>query len=401
MKNIFRWLIPFAFICAAVVLAVWFVKGAPNARKKKEKPISIPVVEAKHIQVGNYPVKIHVMGKVVPARELNLRSQVSGKIVKVAENFKGGELVEKGQLLLTVDATDYEIQLQQKQAALKKSQAALRQEKGKQKTAKLELKLSGRGKNLSKEQKFLALRGPQLMQAEADVANYQSLVKAAKLNISRTKVVAPWNALVISKNISGGSVIGTSEVIATLVDSSEFWIKAEIPLEMLSFIRGRSDVAVEIFNRRNDVAAMGKIINITGKLESETMLSSLTVSVPDPFADDCSGICIPNIFLDDYVEMAIDGGALKGVFRVERKNVHSGEIWLLRDNQLHVLKPEKVFEDKAYIYINADIAADDLLITSNIITPVDGMKLKIMVENKRTEEKSSARQKKMSPDERR
>ena len=80
----------------------------------------VPVTVATALQ-KSMPITIQGIGTVIAASTVTVRAQITGEMMSV--NFKEGEDVEKGQVLVTLDKRPFEAALQQAQATLDKDVA--------------------------------------------------------------------------------------------------------------------------------------------------------------------------------------------------------------------------------------------------------------------------------------
>jgi multidrug efflux system membrane fusion protein len=80
----------------------------------------VPVMVGKAIQ-KSMPITIQGIGTVIAASTVSVRAQITGEMTSV--NFKEGEDVEQGQVLVTLDKRPLEAALQQAQATLEKDTA--------------------------------------------------------------------------------------------------------------------------------------------------------------------------------------------------------------------------------------------------------------------------------------
>ena len=172
----------------------------------------------------------------VPARQITLRARVSGHIAALAANFTPGGLLKKGQDALDLDPEDYRLAVRQAESTLAEAQAALDLEMGQQRVAKAQLDMLAEASEALEGDTSLALREPQLAQARAAVANAAAALDQARLNLERTRVRAPFNALVTARSVDVGSEIGTSDTLATLVGTDEYWVQAAVPLDKLRWL---------------------------------------------------------------------------------------------------------------------------------------------------------------------
>src|SRR5262245_31352224 len=80
----------------------------------------VPVTVATAVE-KSMPITIQGIGTVIAASTVSVRAQITGEMTSV--NFKEGEDVEKGQVLVTLDKRPFEAVLQQAQATLEKDAA--------------------------------------------------------------------------------------------------------------------------------------------------------------------------------------------------------------------------------------------------------------------------------------
>lgn len=83
---------------------------------------SVPVVAAEVIQ-QDVPVYVEAIGNVAASKTVDIRPQVSGKVVEVF--MKGGDAVKPGDPLYRIDPTSYQVELDRAKANFVKDQAEL------------------------------------------------------------------------------------------------------------------------------------------------------------------------------------------------------------------------------------------------------------------------------------
>src|SRR5215468_5315980 len=117
----------------AIVLAgIAFVAGGCRQQKAEGAPGKagagivpvVPVSTAPVVQ-ESVPIEIHAVGRVEPSAVIQVRSQISGQIVRVA--FAEGGDVKKDELLFEIDPRPYQEALRQAEATLARDTAQLRQ----------------------------------------------------------------------------------------------------------------------------------------------------------------------------------------------------------------------------------------------------------------------------------
>src|SRR4029077_13734483 len=92
--------------------------------KKSAGPETIPVTLGAVVQKA-MPVEVRTIGTVQAYRNVSIRTQVSGELVKV--NFAEGQDVAQGQPLLEIDPRPFDQALRQAEAAPAKDVAQIKQ----------------------------------------------------------------------------------------------------------------------------------------------------------------------------------------------------------------------------------------------------------------------------------
>src|SRR5262245_25262400 len=99
---------------AAVLAAIWLLSpgaGAPAAAQTGGPPVP---VTAGTVAADDVPVFLHGIGTVQAYNMVAIKSRVDGQIVKI--DFKEGQEVKEGELLLQIDPRPYQAALGQAEA---------------------------------------------------------------------------------------------------------------------------------------------------------------------------------------------------------------------------------------------------------------------------------------------
>ncbi len=379
-KTVVQILISLVLIGLAVLLANYFLSKPPKAKRINNKGREATLVEVINIHKANYKVNIDAMGSVEPARQVDVRSRVSGEVIEVNGNLIPGGIVRGGDVLVHIDDADYQLLLKQKQAAVVQAQTALAIEQGRQSVAERELAMIQQYTDAKSIGSPLALRQPQQLQAQAELAKAIAQLDETKLALSRTTINAPFTGLITEKLTAVGAYVTAQQALATLVDTREYWIRATIPVDKLGYLhQGVKGSSVKIVGLNSDTSVEGKVIRIIGKLDDNSLLAPILISVADPLQLKKNSKPKHQLILGDTVSLLIKGRTLKDIFRIERYLLHDNNtVWLFRDNKLLIQHIKVLHQDRDYVYFKNDIVPSDKLISSDIATPVAGMSLKLL-----------------------
>lgn len=359
--------------------AVWFsFKATAPVMKKAEPQRQAAVVETQTANIENARVMLSAMGTVTAAREVTLKAQVSGMVQSVCDRFVPGSFVAKGEPLLLLDPADYQVAEKKAQSALADAKAALAIEQGSQNIAKEELRVLREITARQVPQTDLALRKPQLVQVLADVASAKADLTQADLNLARTRITAPFNAMIIERSVNVGAYVGAQESLVTLVGTDEYWIETVIPLNQLPYMdMDYSDgCSVRVRSQASTGAWEGHVIQVTGKLIESSRMALVIVAVKDPLGTQDHPSALP-LMIDDYVYVDITGRTLSDVVALPRAALKDDDtIWVNAGNALDIRKVTIAWKEKNRVYIRTGITQGEQVVISDLATPVAGMALK-------------------------
>jgi multidrug efflux system membrane fusion protein len=184
-----------------VLLILWAIFGEHKAAKPA-KIATVPVTVAK-ATVRDVPLTITALGAAQAWQGVTIRTQVNGKLVKVA--FHEGSYVAKGALLAEIDSAPYRAVLLQAQGALKRDQALLA-------AARVDLKryqtLVAQD-SIAKQQ--VDTQAALVKQDEGTVLIDQGTVAAAQVNVNYCKIRSPVAGRVGVRLVDPGNIVSMSD----------------------------------------------------------------------------------------------------------------------------------------------------------------------------------------------
>lgn len=366
-------------VCLIVlgVAGFWYYKSKAVKFKRKPAVKTAPVVDIMKVNPDRVIAQIRAMGTVRPDREVVIKSQVTGTVIQVAPEFVQGGLIPKGQAMVRIDPADYKLAVNKAQSALAQAQADFEIEKGQQLIAREELKLmAGMSPNGIRETS-LVLRKPQLEQARAAVTSAESDLEAARLDLERTRISAPFHALVLSKEVDAGAMTAAQGTLATLVDVTCYQVEVQVPLDRLDRIRVHetNGSPARIRSLYAGREWQGRVVRTTGAVTEQSRMAGVIIRVDDPLGlGPAKGR--PAMLLDDHVEALIEGQAFDNVFSLPRNLVREdSSLWIYNDGRLEIRKVAPVWIENDRVFIQSGLSPGDLVISSDISTPVPGMAL--------------------------
>lgn len=332
-------------ILPPLVLAVlgfnWMTQDrSADVSRPEEARLAVRVME-----IVPKPVSASVIGygRVMPVRAWSAVSEVQGRISSIPGNLAEGSIVDAGDILFTVDETDYELARQKAQANITAVEAQLREIERQDENTRKTLELQERTKAIAQAEydriallvergtstqsaldtaqktllaqansvlsleNTLALFPAQHESLEATLAVRQSELREAERSIEKATIVAPFRGRVSAINVEAGQFVRTGDTLLTLDDTSAAEVTAEIqpgpfaPIfrslssevetlpdgldtdDLLKYLREASvatEVRVSLGQR--EMRWPAELVRIRGTLDVDTATTGIIVRVENP-----------------------------------------------------------------------------------------------------------------------
>jgi RND family efflux transporter MFP subunit len=371
-------LLSIVILGCGLALASYFLNTGPEAKPRKAKASS-PLVQVTPIKFGSHQLIINGMGTILAAKEINLTPGVGGEIIAISDNMVPGGFFTKDETLVTIDPIDYKFAIQRLQSEVAKAQNDLQLEMGNQRIARKEYEILGQ--EVSKVEKKLMLRNPQLGITKATLQGVKATLAQAELNLKRTQVHAPFNGVVLSRAVNFGTRITEATVLARLVGTDDFWLKLAIPTDQLRWItfpgNGREGSKVRVFLQEKLNGASirtGRVTRLAAEVEDKGRMAAVYVAIEDPLCQLPENSDKPKLLLGSFVRAEIEGAELTSIVAINRDYLReNNSIWLMKDdNTLEIREINIVAKTKDQVLVGAGLKNGERLIVSGLSSPLAG-----------------------------
>lgn len=383
LRALIGGLLPIVVVAGGAAGAYWFFVTRPGMPERPPQRTAALVTVIQVTPVTEQ-VTVEAMGTVVPARETVIMPQVSGQIVDLGPEFMIGGRFRKNDVLLNIEKRDYELALEGRRSEVVRAEYDVKVEEGQQIIARLELKATGLEAE-SGASRDLMLRKPHLKRVRAALAAARANLEKAKLDLERTVIRAPFNAVVTHQHVDLGTQATPQTPLVTLVGTDVYWVKVSLPVEKLAWVRtprriGEAGAAVQVRQTGlgpEDVRA-GHVLRSLADMETQGRLANLLVEVRDPLDLMRDGPARPPLLLGAYVHVAMDGRTLQNVVAVPRRAVREGNrVWIMTPEEtLEIREVDIAWRDRERALVAKGLSAGERVVTSAIPTPVHGMQLR-------------------------
>ncbi len=327
-----------ALVGGALVIALWLGKPGP-------KPLAPPAIQAPEVEVvvaqpGNRSLSVETQGTVRPLREIQLVSQVGGVVESVAASFAAGGFFKADEELLKIEDTDYNFAIARAQAQVASARQRVAEERGRGLQAKREWRELGNA-----QANDLFLRKPQIASAEAALKAAQADLAAAKLDLERTSITAPFNGRVSDKRVDIGQFITPGTHVATVYDTDVAQVRLPLTgrqVALLDLPLSHDDTSTEAFPYppvvlRADFANkswewQGRIVRMDASIDVNSRVIYAVAETDQPFSPE-PGSGKPPLYPGSFVNATISGKILPDVSVLPASAVRNDTTVLVVDEQ--------------------------------------------------------------------
>ena len=384
-SKILKVVLPILVIGLALLGAQALMFLGPTVPKtaREVKPTFVEVLTAR---ARDEQAVIVAYGTVQDHQRLIVKPEISGRVVKLNPRLVIGETLNKGAALLQIDPRDYRVAVDEQRAALAKAEFDLKVELGNQAVAKREWSLlnpsAGEVNTLSRQ---LALRRPHLKEKRIALTAARSRLRKAQLDLRRTVLRAPFNALVLDESVEIGLLINTRSSVATLVGTDEFRVQVSVPIRQLEWIafpgaghpQGSPVRVIRERGSSEPVVRQGTVVELLGDVTQNGRMAQVLVSITDPLELAQPAQARQPLLLGEYVRVEIEGPELRDVIVLPRNAIREGtRVWVKNaGNELDVRPVGIVLSRKDTVLINQGIRDGEEIITSQLPAAIPGLPL--------------------------
>jgi len=275
-------------IITVVAVAYFYPRSSENPGPDANSPAANPAGGSQALPVNVITLKketlnnqLTVTGTILPNESVSLRPEISGLVTKI--NFKEGQYVTKGTPLVYLNDEELQAQYQRLQY-----------------TQKLFETQENRQKQL--------LEREAISQEEYDIVLSQfntalSDIKLVEAQLAKTVIRAPFNGVLGLRLISEGSVIGTQDVITSVVNIDPIKIEFSIPERYASQVSVGSPIYFS--NEASPEEVEGKVYAFEPQIDLATRTLKLRAQSPNKGGKFLPGMFVKIRFILDVQENAL------------------------------------------------------------------------------------------------
>ncbi|MCU7816218.1 MAG: efflux RND transporter periplasmic adaptor subunit [Candidatus Thiodiazotropha sp. (ex Rostrolucina anterorostrata)] len=364
---------PILIVVSAIALGN--LLSAPKAAPTKtELTARVPMVKVQRIQRRNLHATVASQGLVTPKHETPLSAEVQGKVSMVAPQFMAGGFIKAGELLAQIEPGDYESDVEAAQAALARAKAALELEQ-----VRAGMALTERKNDSKLKASRSGLRKPQLDQAMADVASARTVLDKAKRRLARTRIVAPYDSIIQSRNINSGQYLSEGMAVGVLLSTASAEVRLPISVsdaEYLDIHRHSEKTVLSVTMKMAGQQFESRVVRSEGVVDPATRMLYLVAEIKDPYRLSAgNGTHFP---FGSYVKARIKGRLLPEAVLIPDYALDGGRLWLMGENrELQPLAIDVVGRQDDYVLVRGELNNGDLVSLTRLPYPTAGMSVMV------------------------
>lgn len=307
------------------------VGGAP----RQQRPV---IADGFLVQPQTVSESVEVPGTLLPQEETEIRSEVSGRIVRL--NIPEGSIVQKGTLLVKLFDDDLQAQLKKLQVQLKIA------EKTEERHREL-LKISG----ISQQDYDLTA---------LDVENLKADIETVRIAISKTEIKAPYAGKLGLRHVSLGSYISPSDVITSIRQVGQLKLEFSIPEKYAKNISKGYKVSFKIdggqqIHQANVIATENSVDEATRTLRVRALVNE---SSPE---------LVPGVFARVNLQLGKTDNALMVPTQAVIPQARNKQVIVLKGDSVQFRIVETGIRDSSYIQITNGLNAGDTVVITGLM----------------------------------
>lgn len=354
---------------------------------KSERPKVVPLVSTIQPEARSGALIIKGNGTVRATREINLVSEVAGKVVSMSPSAVSGGFFQRGTALFKIDPADYTnaVSVAEAEVTQRRYELLLAQEEvtiAREEWERLQKRKNENTTPAETELGSLVLKEPQLKLAESLLKSAEARLADAQTRLRRTNISAPFNGRVRTKQVDIGQYVGPGQIVATVYNTDE--VEIAVPLQSADAAlignlwqrdqNRRIEIPARVYSTFGDETYEweGYVDRTEGTLDATTRTVNVVVRVKNPYKTGSGSH--PPLLVGTFVNVEIEGASLDAYFVLPRAALkENNTVWVFDDGKLEVHKVDVIQEDEGKVYVRDGIAAGDQLISSKLDVFTDGM----------------------------
>ncbi|MFZ0522007.1 MAG: efflux RND transporter periplasmic adaptor subunit [Candidatus Acidiferrales bacterium] len=366
------------WIVAILVLAIggliYYRKHQAAAQAAKAKAAaanrSVPITTGT-VTKGPIGIYINALGTVTPVYTATITSRVDGQIVSV--NYREGQMVHKGDVLIQIDPRPYQAALLQAQGTLAHDEALLSE-------SRIDLdryQLAFNRNAIAKQQ--LDDQTQTVKQYEGSVKNDQGTVASATTNVDYATIKAPIEGRVGLRLLDPGNIVtaGSTTPLVVITQLQPITVIFSVAEDYLPQIQkqmhGGNKMSVDAFDRaQQHELAKGSLLTLDNQVDTTTGTVKLKAIFPN---QDLT--LFPSQFVNTRLLVDTEQNASLVPTAAIQRNAQGAFVYVIKSGETAAMQTVTVGTTDGNVAAVQGVQPGDVIATSGFDKLEDGAKVKV------------------------
>lgn len=341
------------FICCSCISVLFSCESKkPSPAQARPRAQGILMVDAFLVEQSSVSENVEVPGTLFPFEETQIRAETGGRIIKL--NIEEGATVSKGTLLVKIFDQDLQAQLQ-----------------------KLQVQLKINEKTEERNRELLTINAISQQDYDLSTLNVENLradIEAVRIAISKTEIRAPYTGRLGLRNVSLGSYISPSDIVATIRQVDKLKLEFSIPEKYAKEIGKGYTVRFRVDGGKEEHQAV--VLATENSVDQNTRTLKVRGVVKEIDRE-----LVPGLFAKVNLQLGKNSNALKVPSQAIIPNVRNKQVIVLRKDSVQFTVVETGIRDSAFVQILDGLQPGDTVITTGLmaIRPTTKVKIQRMV----------------------
>lgn len=341
---------PYFFIVLSALIILSSCKSkktdsAGGGRQRQQGPLSVDAFVIKPSAISE---DVEVPGSLLPFEETAIRAEVGGRIVQL--NIQEGTVVAEGTLLVKIFDKDLQAQLR-----------------------KLQVQLQINEKTEERNRELLKINAISQQDYDLSTLNVENLkadIESTQISISKTEIRAPYRGTIGLRNVSLGSYISPTDIVATIRQVDRLKLDFAIPEKYAKEIGKGYTVKFRVDGGSQEHSA--KVIATENSVDQNTRTLKVKAVVTENHKE-----LVPGVFAKINLQLGRNNSALMVPTQAVIPNIRNKQVILLRKDSALFTVVETGIRDSAYVQILHGVNVGDTVITSGLMAIRPNAKVKV------------------------
>ncbi|MFO1125779.1 MAG: efflux RND transporter periplasmic adaptor subunit [Methylocystis sp.] len=359
-----------ALAVVAAGVYVWFLRHqettpAPGAVPSAAAPVAVAVAESKDV-----PIILRGLGSVAAYATVDVKSRVVGNIIKI--NFREGQAVKAGDLLIQLDPRPYEAVLAQAKATLARDQANL--ENARKDLARYAKLVKG---NYVSQQQYAGQQAT-VNEGEATVALDQSAIDAARLNVEYCSITSPINGIVGIRQVDIGNLVQpNTQNLVVVTQIKPIYVIFTVPETDIDRIRDamhKQTLQVLAFDSADEKQITQGVLEL---IDNQVDQSTGTVRLKAQFANADESLW-PGEFVNAHLVLEVERNMVVIPSDAVQTGPHGQFVYVVHEDDTVEMRPVVVAQtERNQSALRSGVASGERVVVAGQLNLAPGVKVRV------------------------